>query len=480
MITQRIDRSEFISFDPPRIADAESLMSLDQLRARFARNDGLPFADVLTEARIRDALDEHGVRYRDRVFDPVTTIWSFLSQVLSDDHSCRDAVARIIAHRAANGLETCSPNTASYCNARGRLPTGVLSTLARGTAAELQAAAAEDWKWNGRNVFIADGSYLSMPDTPENRATYPQPVVQQPGIGFPMARVAVLLSLATGACHDLAIAPYAGKGTGETTLVRRMYESLSPGDVVLADALFDNYFLACELRERGLELVARVQAERVGSRAVGARPDGDTILWRRPNKPRGMTGEQYRRYPKELLMRQVTVDARDANNRAERFKVATTILDASIDGEQIGGLYERRWSGEIDIRAIKVTMQMDVLRCKTPEMVEKEIWAHLLAYNLLRTVMAMAAAEVGIEPRCVSFTGAKQAVTAFAPKLEAARPEDRPALIDALLAVIAYHRVGDRPGRWEPRARKRRRKPGAHLHEPRAVTKQAKDRSKWF
>ena len=143
-----------------------------------------------------------------------------------------------------------------------------------------------------------------------------------------------------------------------------------------------------------------------------------------------MTGEQYRRYPKSLLMRQVSVDARDKNNRAEQFKVVTTMLDASIDGGQIGDLYERRWSGEVDIRSIKSTMQMDVLRCKSPEMVHKEIWAHLLAYNLLRTVMAVAAAEVGIEPREVSFKGAKQAVTAFAPKIEAARPEDRPALID--------------------------------------------------
>ena len=151
-------------------------------------------------------------------------------------------------------------------------------------------------------------------------------------------------------------------------------------------------------------------------------------------------------------MRQVTVDARDKDNRAEQFKVVTTILDASIDGGQIGDLYERRWEGEVDIRSIKSTMQMDVLRCKTPEMVHKEIWAHLLAYNLLRTVMAVAAAENGIEPRQVSFKGAKQAVTAFAPKIEAARPKDRPALIDAMLAVIAYHRVGDRPGRWEPRA----------------------------
>jgi Transposase DDE domain len=480
MITQRIDPSEFISIVPPRIADAEPRMSLDPLRARFARHDGLPFADVLTEPRIRQALDAHGVVSRDRVFNPVTTLWGFLSQVLSDDHSCRDAVARIIAHRAANGLEACSPNTASYCDARARLPTGVPRTLARRAAAELQAAAAAGWKWNGRSVFIADGSYLSMPDTPENRATYPQPVVQRPGIGFPMARVAVLLSLATGACHDLAIAPYAGKGTGETTLLRQMYGALSPGDVVLADALFDNYFLACELRSRGIDLVARVQAERVGSRTVEARPDGDVIIWRRPNKPRGMTGEQYRRYPKELLMRQVTVDARDRDNRAERFKVVTTILDASIDGGQIGELYEQRWSGEVDIRSMKATMPMDVLRCKTPEMIHKEIWVHLLAYNLLRTVMAVAAAEHGIEPRRVSFTGAKPAVMAFAPKLEAARPQDRPALIDALLTVIAYHRVGDRPGRWEPRALKRRPKPSARLNQTRAEARRPENRSRWF
>src|SRR5947199_4505559 len=121
------------------------MTSLNQLRDRFARDEGLPFADVLTEASIRDVLHEHAVKYRDRVFDPVTTIWGFLSQALSDDHSCRDAVARIIAHRAASGLPTCSPNTASYCDARGRLPTGVLSTLARRTAAELQAAAAAEW-----------------------------------------------------------------------------------------------------------------------------------------------------------------------------------------------------------------------------------------------------------------------------------------------------------------------------------------------
>src|SRR5271163_4155876 len=411
------------------------MTTLREVRARFARDQGLPFADSLSENSILDALNEHGFDYRDRVFGPVTTIWGFLSQVLNEDHSCRDAVSRIIAHRAASGLKPCSPNTASYCNARARIPTAVLRCLARQTAGQLQAGLPDGWKWNGRNVFVADGSHVSMPDTPQNQASYPQPAAQQPGIGFPLARVTVLLSLATGACHDLAIAPYAGKGTGETTLLRQMYDSLSRGDVVIADALFDNYFLTSELRERGIELVARVQAERMGSQTVESRSDGDIILWRRPNKPRGMTGEQYRRYPKTLLMRQVTVDARDRDNRAERFKVVTTMLDASIDGGQFGDLYERRWSGELDIRSIKTTMQMDVLRCKTPEMVHKEIWAHLLAYNLLRTAMAVAASGNGIEPRKVSFKGAKQAVTAFAPKIEAARPKDRPALVNAMLAV---------------------------------------------
>ncbi len=454
--------------------------SLNALRARFARNEGLPFADILTEASIQDVLNQHGVQFRDRVFSPVRTIWGFLSQVLSEDHSCRDAVSRVIAHRAANGHPACSPNTASYCNARSRIPTSVLRALATQTAKELQTSVSDEWKWNGRSVFIVDGSHVSMPDTPENQAAYPQPLTQKPGLGFPLARITVLLSLATGTCHDLAIAPYQGKGTGEKTLFQRMYDTFNPGDVVLADALFDDYFIACELCNRQVDIVARAQYERVGSRIAQSKPDDDIIVWQRPNKPRGMTGEQYRSYPKNLIMRQVTVDARDKNNRVKQFKVVTTILDQSIDGKQIGDLFERRWDGEVDIRSIKSTMQMDVLRCKTPDMVHKEIWTHLLAYNLLRTLMAVAASENDIEPRKLSFKGAKQALTAFAPKIEAARPEDRGPLIDVMLTTIAYHRVANRPGRWEPRARKRRERKAAQLTQPRPIAKLPSNRSRWF
>jgi hypothetical protein len=460
--------------------ESGSMAILDAVRARFARNEGLPFADILTEASIRAVLQEHDVTYRDRVFSPVTTIWGFLSQVLSEDHSCRDAVSRVVAHRAASGTTVCSPNTASYCNARSRLRTSVLSTLATRTAQELQTSIADQWKWNGRSVFIFDGSTVSMPDTSENQQKYPQVPQQAAGLGFPLARIGVLLSLATGACHDLAIASYQGKGTGETNLFRRVYDTLQGGDVVLADALFDDYFIAWELCRRNIDIVARAQYERKGSRIAQSKPDDDMLVWKRPNKPRGMTGEQYRSYPKELIMRQVTVDARDKNNRVKQFHVVTTILDQSIDGKQIGDLYERRWDGEVDIRSIKSTMQMDILRCKTPDMVHKEIWTHLLAYNLLRTVMAVAASENDIEPRKVSFKGAKQALTAFAPKIEAARPEDRGPLIDAMLTTISYHRVGDRPGRWEPRARKRRPKPATRLTQPRHVSKLPNNQSKWF
>src|SRR4051794_17013863 len=287
------------------------MTNLQEVHDRFARDQGLPFAESLSEASILDALNEHQVKFRDRLFSPVTTIWGFLSQVLSEDHSCRDTVSRVIAHRASAGLEVCSPNTASYCNARSRLPTAVPRSLAKKTAQQLQDGLPQEWKWNGRSVYVADGSHVSMPDTPQNQAGYPQPVVQQEGIGFPLARIAVLLSLATGACHDLAMAPYAGKGTGETTLLRQMYDTLKSGDVVRAGALFDDYFIACELRQRGIELVARAQYQRVGTQIVQSRPDGDVIVWKRPNKPRGMKGEQYRTYPKTLKMRQVSVDARD-------------------------------------------------------------------------------------------------------------------------------------------------------------------------
>lgn len=346
-------------------AQVVPMPSLEEVRVRFACNEGLPFTETLTEANIREVLQQEGVQHRDRMFNPVTTIWGFLSQVLSEDHSCRNAVSQIIAHRAACGETICSPNTASYCKARNRLPGEVLSALAKRTAGELQRSIPNLWKWNGRSVFIVDGSHVSMPDTPENQAEYPQPGTQKLGLGFPLARITVLLSLATGACHDLQVAAYRGKGTGEKSLLRKMLDKLQPGDVVLADALFDDYYLAWDLCQRGIDIVVRAQFERAGTRTLESTPDSDLIVWRRPNRPPRMTKEEYRHYPKTIVMRQVAVEPSE-NSRSESFKVVTTILAKSIDGKQVADLYERRWDGEVDLRSIKISMQMDILRCKTP------------------------------------------------------------------------------------------------------------------
>jgi hypothetical protein len=315
----------------------------------------------------------------------------------------------------------------------GYLSPEVLSALTSRTAVELESSAKDEWKWCGRNVFIIDGSSVSMPDTAPNQAAYPQPPSQKRGVGFPLARIAVLLSLATGGCHDLAIAPYCGKGTGETSLFRKMYPTLKRGDVVVGDALFDDYFIACELRQRGIDIVARAQYVRQSAKMKErCGPHDELLVWTRPGRPRGMTTEQYKQYPSQLEMRQVSVDARDKNNRVKQFKVITSILDVRISCDDVRGLFERRWDGEVDIRSIKDTMQMGILRCKTPEMVRKEIWAHLLAYNLLRSVMLLAASEHDLNPREISFKGAKQAVTAFAPKLAAVFGD-----VDRIVELIA-------------------------------------------
>ena len=245
------------------------MTSLETVRARFTSSQGLPFAEVLTEASILDVLDEHGVEYRDRVFSPVTTIWGFLSQVLSDDHSCRDAVSRVIAHRAASGLEPCSPNTASYCNARSRLPTGVLRTLAKRTAQQLQdglprgVEVERAGRVHRRRLARLHARHASRTRRPtrSRRRSSRASASRWPGspccCRWPPAPATTWPSRRTRA-----------RAPARPRCLRQMYDSLEPGDVVVADALFDNYFLACELRQRGIELVARAQCRARGH------PDG--------------------------------------------------------------------------------------------------------------------------------------------------------------------------------------------------------------
>src|SRR5262245_43062288 len=193
------------------------------LRRQFLQDGGLPFTDALTEQGIAQALATLS-GWLERIFSPLVTLWVFLGQVLSADHSCRAAVARLIAHRVARGQGPCSAQTGAYCQARKRLPESFFADVARQAGRSLDGGVEPRWLWKGRRVYVYDGSSVTMPDTPQNQAEYPQPVVQRPGLGFPLARIAVVFSLACGAVLDLAICRYAGKGQSELGMLRTLWD----------------------------------------------------------------------------------------------------------------------------------------------------------------------------------------------------------------------------------------------------------------
>jgi len=430
----------------------------------------LPFADLLDAESVAQAVAAEGVEGRDRIFTPLVTLWTFLSQILSPDHSCRDAVCRLIAHLTALGRRVCQPTTDAYCRARQRLPLGVVQRLARQSAQTLQEAVPDSWRWKGRSVYLVDGTTVSMPDTPDNQRAFPQPRTQKPGCGFPIARLVAIMSLATGAIRDLAMGPYQGKESGETALFRRLWESFQTGDVVLGDRYFASYFGFAGLIARGVDVLTRMhQRRRVDFRR--GRQIGVTdhiVTWDKPQRPAWMDAATYAAMPDYLIVRELRVRIEVLGFRIDELVLATTLLGASVySKEELAQLYRERWHVELDLRSIKVEMQMDVLRCKSAAMVEKEVWMHALGYNLIRGLMSAAAQEDGREVRSVSFKGTLQALLAFRERLTQASAERRSELLAELLKSIAAQVVGDRPDRVEPRKVKRRPKPISLLTEPR-------------
>jgi hypothetical protein len=447
------------------------------LRRQFLQDGDLPFTNALTEEVIAQALAALG-GWLDRVFSPLVTLWVFLGQVLSADHSCRAAVARLIAHRLARGQGPCSAQTGAYCQARKRLPESFFADVACSVGRTLDDQAQRRWPWQGRRVYLFDGTTVTMPDTPENQAAYPQVYNQKPGLGFPIARIGALTSLACGAVVNLGFCRYAGKGQGEVSLLRRLWDVLVPGDVLLADRLSANWTNILLLQERGVELVSRLnkahrKADFRRGRRLGA---GDHIVrWAKPTSIRSLDRETYRTLPEAITVREARVRVLQPGFRTRSIVVVTTLLDPrQATKEDLASLYRARWNAELDLRSIKSAMQMRELRCKTPELVRKEVWAHILAYNLIRTVMAQAAARHDVLPRSISFTGALQTLEAFQPLLEGRAARDaagRMRLYHNLLDAIASHRVADRPDRYEPRLKKRRRNYYDWLTEPRAKIK---------
>lgn len=427
--------------------------------AEARKHGNLYFAALLSQDRIEKAFGTARWLWQGWIYTPTVTVWVFLSQCLSPDHSCRDAVARLMAWRLAQGLSPCSADTGAYCTARSDLPEEALHALVRETDKQIEDESPQTWLWHGRRVCVVDGSTITMPDTPKNQAAYPQQKSQKPGCGFPIARILVVFSLSVGTVLEAAIGKYQGKQTGENSLFRKLYDALNQGDIILADRYFSGWSDIALPLERGIDVVVRKHQLRRTDFRTGERlgSDDHLVFCARPPRPKWMSAEQYVTLPGELTLREVRIRVCQKGFRTKSLVVVTTLLDAQqYPPEEIAQLYRRRWQAELYLRSLKVVLQMDHLRCKTPERVRNEFWTHLLGYNLIRGVMAAAAFQSGKWPWEISFKGTLQTLSQFLPLLLSQVPSDLWCI--TLLKAVATHIVGNRPDRFEPRRVKRRPK----------------------
>ena len=442
--------------------DRNTRSALHQRQSGIARraksSEAMEFFNVLTSEELLQTTEALMPEHRERLYPPTVTLSMFIRQTLEADGSCQKAVNGWAAQRAADGLAPCSVRTGGYCRARQRLPLEMVSGLTRQTGRMLSQKASRQWLWRGRSVKLVDGTGLSMPDTADNQAVYPQPSTQAPGVGFPLARLVMVICLATGAALDAAIGPHQGKGSGELGLVRHVLEAFRPGDVMLADALYCNYFLIASLMGAGVDVLFEQNGSRITDfrrgQSLGKRDH--IVRWPKPaNRPEWMTREQYADFPDEIALREVKV--------AHQILVTTLSDHRRVSKDDLSQLYAQRWNVELDLRNLKTTTGMDVLSCQTPEMNNKQLWVHLLAYNVIRLLMAQAACNAGVDPRNLSFKHTVQLWTEWVSRgLSATHDSQR------LFTLIAQCQVGHRPGRIEPRMRKRRPKPYPWLKVPRA------------
>jgi len=402
------------------------------------------------------------------------TLWGWLSQAVHKEKACLAAALRLGVLLLVLGRTPGDGDSGTYCRARAKLPYALLRGLAVGVGRRLERQLPAAWLWHGRHVHLVDGFTVQLPDTPENQQRYPQLACQKPGLGFPLMRLVLVVSLVTACVQDLAYGPYEGKETGETALFRTLLAEMVAGDVVVCDRYYGSYFMVALALRHNLDVVVRLHQRRACDFRRGQRlgPGDHVVVWRRPERPEWMTAGEYATIPETLAIREVFVKVEQPGFRTAALVVVTTLTDAAVYArEDIGDLYRERWQVELDIRSLKVGLQMDYLRCKTPFMVDKEVWANVLGYNLLRKVAAQAAALHGRHPRALSFTATKQAVEASWSALSTATAEVQLALGRHLLEELSKQRVGERPDRCEPRAVKRRPKAQKWLTKPRAEAK---------
>lgn len=436
-----------------------------QVVAGFLSSEGLPFADVLSAERIESIFARHNNLFGvGTIYNTSVVLWAFLGQVLRDkkEAACQSAVAHIVSFRLLSGLEPPTKDTGNYCRARAKLSASALRETCLEIATELEDQAPTEWLWKGRHAYLVDGFTFTLPDTPANQAEFPQPSSQAEGVGFPIARACVLLSLATACVKEMAYGPYQGKRTGETALLRQMLDSLSAGDVLVADSYYCSFLMIALLLSRGVDVCATVHASRHVDFRRGRRLGkyDHLVTWQKPPRPDWMDEETYALIPQKLTLREIRYNVVEPGKRTEKLTVVTTLTDPHVySKEDIAELYGFRWNVELDIRSIKSALNLDHVRCQSPQMVEKEVWTTFLAYNLIRSTAAAAALLHQKRPRQISFTATCQYVLSIWSDLAKLPRESETVfrLCEVLLGQIARCVVANRPGRIEPRAIKRRR-----------------------
>ena len=438
------------------------------LKEKFTQSLGLPFEELLSESAIEQVMDELKIKYRRRLFDPIVTLWAFLSQVLDVDKSCYNATSRVITYLVGESQEIPSTDTSAYCQARARLPEQLLEKLFGKAAQSLEEKVITEYLWCGRSVKVIDGSSVSMPDTVENQKTYPQPSSQKPGCGFPIAKIGVLFSLATGAAIALAVEVL---NTHDIQLARKLYKFLSKGDVLLGDRAFCAYADLILIQNLCCDALFRKHQSRKTSmrkgKIVGA--SDKLVTWHKPHKcPQGLNESEFAVLPKILIVREIYYYIFIPGFRTHQVSLITTLLDTkTYPTLALLRLYGERWDVELNLKHLKTTLGMDILRGKTPQMVRKEIYVFLLAYNLLRSLMWSAGTTYGAPPLRLSLQGTRQHLSNFIPQLLANSKTKRHEIVRTLLKIIVHKTVSVRPGRSEPRVRKRRPKSYPLMTQPR-------------
>ena len=442
------------------------------LRYKFAQSIGLPFAEILTESEIEQALQDEGVTYRKRLFCPIVTLWAWISQVLDKDKSCKNALSRVISYVVAEGQTPPSTDTGGYCKARKRLPERLLLRFVKKTGQQSHAQSEPEFLWCGRRVAVFDGSSLTMADTEKNQAKYPQPKSQAKGCGFPAGRIVLGFSLSTGAVLDAVISSLS---VGEVNLFRQLYPNLHAGDVALGDRIFGSYADICGLRDCDVDSAFRMHGARKTDFRKGKRlARWDHIVeWKKPKQcPKGLCAKLFDQLPPRILLREVRFHIPIKGFRTENVTLVTTLLDPKVYTRiDLAQLYRLRWQAEIDIKHLKTTMAMEHLPSKTPQMVRKDFYVHLLAYNLIRTVQLEASRQHCVDPLSLSFCATIQHFSTFTCLLAHATEEQRAYEYTQLIFLVSTEKLPFRPNRVEPRVIKRRPKKYPRLSMPREQLK---------